>query len=176
MMKDNTATTTLVPLTARELMDLHCLTVEEGLRRGFCIEGHVKEYREAHSKTLRQERHGLAYPGYSHRAEYSRSTRIEKIVGVIESKPMTPAEMKNKTDREELYTVDKSTRIELLMHLMSSESFLALSEEQTALLLTKLLYGEKDQEKSAPKPEKKHAGGRQKKAAVTEDVTEEAAE
>ena len=32
----------LVPLTAHELMSLHGLNVEQGLRQGYCIAGHVK--------------------------------------------------------------------------------------------------------------------------------------
>ena len=36
-----------IPLTAQELMWLHGLTVEEGLRQGYCIVGHEKEWRAA---------------------------------------------------------------------------------------------------------------------------------
>ena len=71
--------------------------------------------------------------------------------------------------------MDKNTRILLLIHLMSSETFAAMPQTEKAILLTELLYGkDKPEAATAPKPEKK-TGGRPKKAAPAaeqaEDVT-----
>ena len=67
-----------VPLTARELKNMHGLSVEEGLRQGYCIEGHVKEYQKLHAAMLAQERKALAAPGYNIRAPYQRKQSKKK--------------------------------------------------------------------------------------------------
>ena len=148
-----------IPLTARELMTLHGLTVEEGLKRGFCIEGHQKEYRRAHKAALEKERHALSHAGYDHRKKYTRN----------QDKPNTTIN----ADKEEFYIMDKNTRILLLIHLMSSGTFADMPQTEKAILLTELLYGEKPcrvpEENPTDKPKR---GGRARKAAAPAEQTE----
>lgn len=157
MRKEQKGNPGFVPLTARELMMLHGLTVEEGLKRGFCIEGHQKEYRRAHKDALVQERHALSHAGYDHREKYTRTLDKPKMTN---------------TDKEEIDIMDKNTRILLLIHLMSSGTFADMPQTEKALLLTELLYGkEKPESAAVPKAEKK-TGDRTKKAAAPADQTE----
>jgi hypothetical protein len=73
--------------------------------------------------------------------------------------------------------MDKNTRILLLIHLMSSESFAAMPQTEKAILLTELLYGkDKPEPAAAPKPEKKTGGRSKKAAAPAEEKTEGDAE
>lgn len=62
--------------------------------------------------------------------------------------------------------MDKNTRIMLVVHLMSSESFMMLTQSEKAVILTELIYGESV-------PATKHPGGRSKKAASEQGGDEE---
>ena len=140
----------LVPLTAHELMSLHGLNVEQGLRQGYCIAGHVKEYKRAHREALDQEQRALQNPGYSYRDRYKRK--------------------KEETIIKEEYTMDKNTRITLLCCLMESDMFAEMGQTEKARLLTELIYGE------APTPVAKRPGGRPKRATTPAEKTEGDAE
>ena len=140
----------LIPLTAGELMSLHGLTVEQGLRQGYCIEGHVEEYRKAHCEALEQERRALHNPGYGYRERYKRK--------------------KEETIIKEEYTMDKNTKITLLLCLTESPMFAEMEQTEKARLLTELIYGE------APTPVAKRPGGRPKRATTPAEKTEGDAE
>ena len=135
----------LVPLTAHELMSLHGLTVEQGLRQGYCIAGHVKEYKRAHHDVLDQEQRALQNPGYGYRDRYKRK--------------------KEETIIKEEYTMDKNTKITLLLCLTESPMFAEMEQTEKAMLLTELLYSE------APTPVTKPPGGRPKRATTPAEKT-----
>lgn len=197
-----------LPLTAQELMWLHGLTVEQGLRQGYCIVGHEKEWREARRAAKAEEQKALrrAY-GDRRKDSYTRgkTSKPEKPASIQVLEDWIPIPRKwrqtlqkntperagrvsgtpentsdaihdtSQTQTEVFTNMDKNTRILLLIHLMSSETFAAMPQTEKAILLTELLYGkDKPEAAAAPKPEKK-TGGRPKKAAPAaeqaEDVT-----
>ena len=176
----------VVPLTPQELKTLHGLTVDQGLRMGYCIQGHVEEYRRAHKAALALERKALGSraadydlkPGHAPaRTDTRRKMPPQpnfRVVGTFTYIP-TPKIEKHEIAteiREEIDIMDKSTRILLLIHLMSSGTFADMPQTEKALLLTELLYGkEKPESAAVPKAEKK-TGGRTKKAAAPADQTE----
>lgn len=132
----------IVPLTAEELMWLHGLTVEQGLRQGYCIVGHEKEWRAVRQAAREQERQALG--GRRREWDYL-------------DKPKRKRRNNSKKQSED-FKMDKNTRIMLVVHLMSSESFMMLTQSEKAVILTELIYGESV-------PDTKHPGGRSKKAA-----------
>lgn len=137
----------VVPLTAEELMWLHGLTVEQGLRQGYCIVGHEKEWRAVRQAAREQERQALG----GRRREWDYLDR-----------PKRKRRNNSKINTEESFTMDKNTRIMLVVHLMSSESFMMMPPTEKAALLTELVYGESV-------PATKHPGGRSKKAASEQE-------
>ena len=226
-----------LPLTAQELMWLHGLTVEEGIRQGYCIKGHEKEWRAARRAAREHERQALggrrrerdycdkpkkpkkpqplkpdadwippprgwrqALPenmpesvnslrlGCGNPPPSEREAMAERIQNAVinttkhvgrvsETREITSDAIQNtsQTQTEVFTNMDKNTRILLLIHLMSSETFAAMPQTEKAILLTELLYGkDKPEAAAAPEPEKK-TGGRPKKAAPAaeqaEDVT-----
>ena len=195
----------VVPLTAEELMWLHGLSVEEGLRRGYCIVGHVKEWKEARRAALAQERQALG----GRRREWDYLDRPKKpkkpkkpqpfnpddnrvpppgewrqilpkntpenttkhVGRVSETRENTSDAIRNtsQTQTEGFTNMDKNTRILLLIHMMSSESFAAMPQTEKAILLTELLYGKDKPEPAAAPKQPKHPGGRPKKDATAAD-------
>lgn len=133
----------IVPLTAEELMWMHGLTVEQGIRQGYCIKGHEKEWRAA--RRTAREREYIAYGGRRCERDYL-------------DKPKRKRRNNSKINTEESFTMDKNTRIMLVIHLMSSESFMMMPQTEKAVLLAELVYGES-------LPATKHPGGRTKKTA-----------
>lgn len=144
----------LIPLTAGELMSLHGLTVEQGLRQGYCIEGREKEFREARKAAADQERRALAAPWYTYQTELPPSC-LRQSTSLDEGGNNTKIQTNTETGKE-AYTMETSTKITLLICLMSSEAFKEMPQTEKALMLTELLYGEK-------LPAAKHPGGRPKK-------------
>lgn len=199
-----------LPLTAQELMWLHGLTVEQGLRQGYCIEGHEKEWRAARRAAREHERQALGGrrrewdyldrpkkpkkpekpqpfnpdddwvpPPRSWRLALPESTpeNTTKHVGrVSETRENTSDVIQNTSQTEVITNMDKNTRILLLIHLMSSESFAAMPQTEKAILLTELLYGKDKPEPAAVTKQTKHPGGRPKKAAPAAEKTEGDAE
>lgn len=198
-----------IPLTAQELMWLHGLTVEEGLRQGYCIKGHEKEWRAARRAAKAEERKALGGRrrewDYLDRPKKPRKPKkpqpinpddnrvpppgewrqilpkntpenTTKLVGrVSETREITSDAIQNTSQTEDFF-MDKNTRILLLIHLMSSETFADMPQTEKAILLTDLLYGKDKPEPAAAPKQPKHPGGRPKKAAApaaekTEDVT-----
>ena len=192
----------VVPLTAEELMWLHGLTVEEGLRQGYCIKGHEKEWRAARRAAKAEERKVLGGrrrewdyldrpkkpekpkppkpdnewvpPPRSWRQILPKNTpeNTTKHVGrVSETRENTSDAIQNtsQTQTEVFTNMDKNTRILLLIHLMSSESFAAMPQAEKAILLTELLYGKDKPEPAAAPKQPKHPGGRPKKDATAAD-------
>lgn len=135
-----------VPLTVQELRELHGISVEKAVRMGYCVEGHVEEYRSAHNEALRQERQALTRPGYSCRKK----------------RELTP-----KHQKEESCTMDKNKRIMLLLCLMESALFNTIEPTEKAALMMELLY----EEEAAPVPAK-HPGGRPKKKTLPAEKPE----
>ena len=137
----------IVPLTAEELMWMHGLTVEQGIRQGYCVKGYEKEWRAARRSARKREY--LAFGGRRCERDYL-------------DKPKRKRRNNSKINTEESFTMDKNTRIMLVVHLMSSESFMMMPPTEKAALLTELVYGESV-------PATKHPGGRQKKAAAEQE-------
>lgn len=182
----------LIPLTAGELMSLHGLTVEQGLRQGYCIEGHEKEFRKARNAAIEHEKKASAAPWYrfnSDRHEQRKAPekpdKQETIIWFKTTQPDPPplsaevqlpiGESKGnpaenftaENNKEDVYYMDKNTRITLLLCLMNSTTFDQMTQTEKTLLLTELLYGEKAAGTQENKT--KHPGGRPKKAAAPAD-------
>lgn len=170
-----------VPLTARELKNMHGLSVEEGLRQGYCIEGHVKEYQKLHAAMLAQERRALATPGYGHsnyRDRYKHTDRKRKKAA---SEADTSKAAQSKISQ--VYDITKSeecqmentenirTRLALVLCLMESPLFAETDNDLKLEMLSQLLYDQPlTAEADAPKADKpKRPCGRPKKAAEKKD-------
>lgn len=170
-----------VPLTARELKNMHGLSIEEGLRQGYCIEGHVKEYQKLHAAMLAQERRALATPGYGHsnyRHRYKHTDRKRKKAA-SEADTSKAAQSKisqvyDITITEECQmenTKNIRTRLALVLCLMESPLFAETDNDLKLEMLSQLLYNQPlTAEADAPKADKpKHPGGRTKKVAEKKD-------
>lgn len=163
----------VIPLTAEELMWLHGLTVEQGLRQGYCIKGHEKEWRAARRAAKAEER--KAFGGrrrewdYLDRPKKPRKPKKPQPINPDDNRVPPPGEWRqilpkntpdaiqntSQTQTEVFTNMDKNTRIFLLIHLMSSESFAAMPQTEKAILLTELLYGkDKPEPAAAPAAEK----------------------
>ncbi|MBQ1615686.1 MAG: hypothetical protein II086_00370 [Ruminococcus sp.] len=166
-----------VPLTARELKNMHGLSVEEGLRQGYCIEGHVKEYQKLHAAMLAQERKALAAPGYNIRAPYQRKQSKKKAAseaGTSLAEQKKISQVYDITITEECQmenTENIRTRLALVLCLMESPLFAETDSNLKLEMLSQLLYDQPlTAEADAPKADKpKHPGGRPKKAAEKKD-------
>ena len=166
-----------VPLTARELKNMHGLSVEEGLRQGYCIEGHVKEYKKLHAAMLAQERKALAAPGYNIRAPYQRKQSKKKAASEAGTSLAAQSKISQVFDitiTEECQmenTENIRTRLALVLCLMESPLFAETDSNLKLEMLSQLLYDQPlSAEADAPKADKpKRPCGRPKKAAEKKD-------
>lgn len=170
----------LIPLTAREVHDLHGISVEKAVRMGYCVEGHVEEFKQKkRSARMGNYTEKPADKGWQIKKKPSGERQLRRAAKKL-------SQDNDNTILEECQMEDnkKTTNAEALVCVLNcvldSEMFMAYESDTKRAVLSVLLRciddAEAAEQPSGTAAKPKHPGGRPKKkdAATASDTPADA--